>query len=273
MDYLLARIRDRKKGIRCVLSNRRIYDIPDTLNSAIPYDSGDALEEGEWFYLDGFSQRSYFSEIPSVPVNGAAYATIEDRELDAISFLCAIQDDGLVYFQRVTKTQILRQKRIVFGANIMLEESSGEIIITTRPDAIYRTTDDKLFFQKLSSIAPIFRGIEEIFREATDQETTCFLNSEFIVMGDAFNSSCVKKPNRKRIALAREALSGYDREQKEAVLQSIRDYYPSIINDDNTFRIETDEDLTYLLYGILQRYYTTADGREKRIASSARNIR
>lgn len=81
-----------------------------------------------------------------------------------------------------------------------------------------------------------------------------------------------KKPNRKRIALAKEALDSYDDEQKTAVLQSIRDYYPSIINDDNSFMIDSDDDLTYLLYGVLQRYYTTADGREKRIASSVRSL-
>lgn len=88
----------------------------------------------------------------------------------------------------------------------------------------------------------------------------------------AFDSSSVKKPNRKRIALAKEALDAYDQDQKSAVLQSIRNYYPSIINDDDTFKIQTDEDLTFLLYGILQRYYTTADGREKRIASAVRKL-
>lgn len=72
-------------------------------------------------------------------------------------------------------------------------------------------------------ITAIFQGIDEIFREATDEETNNFLASDFIVVGESYNSSCVKKPNRKRIALAREALNNYDSEQKEAVLQSIRD--------------------------------------------------
>ena len=124
----------------------------------------------------------------------------------------------------------------------------------------------------LSAITAIFHGIDEIFREATDEETNNFLASDFIVVGESYNSSCVKKPNRKRIALAKEALNSYDSEQKAAVLQSIRDYYPSIINNDDSFKIETDDDLTYLLYGVLQRYYTTVDGREKLIASSVRKL-
>lgn len=273
MNYLLARVRDRRNGMRCVLSNQKIYEIPGTLDSAIPYAPDDSLDEDEWFYLDNFTERTYCLDVLKSPFNGTAYAAITDDELGIISFLCAIQDEGLVYFQRVTKTQLLRQKRVVFGDNVRFEESSSEIVINTLPDAIYRLADNRLFFQKLSTITAIFPGIDEIFREATAEETTNFLTSDFIIMGESFDASCVKKPNRKRIALAKQALNSYDQEQKAAVLQSIRDYYPDIINDDDSFKVETDDDLTYLLYGILQRYYTTADGREKRIASSVRNIR
>ena len=272
MNYLLARIRNRKNGMRCLLSNQEIYKIPAMLDSAVPYAPDDSLEEGEWFYLDNFTQREYCLDILKAPINGAAYAEITDDELEIISFLCSAQDDGLIYFQRVTKTQLLRQKRVIFGDMVRFEENSKEIVINAVPDAIYRSTDDRLFFQKLSSIAAIFRGIDEIFREATDEETRNFLASDFIVVGTSYNSSCVKKPNRKRIALAKEALDSYDDEQKTAVLQSIRDYYPSIINDDDSFKIDSDDDLTYLLYGVLQRYYTTADGRERRIASSVRSL-
>lgn len=273
MNYLLAHIRDRKNGIRCVLSGyQKIYSTPDTLSTAVPYTPDDSLEDGEWFCLDNFTQRDYCIDILKSPINGTAYASITDNEIDIISFLCAIQDDGFVYFQRVTKTQLLRHKRITFGASVKFEENAREIIINDTPDAIYHFEDDCLFFKKLSSITAIFPGIDKIFHEATDEETRNFLASNFIVVGESYNSSCVKKPNRKRIALAKEAISGYDSEQMMAVLQSIRFYYPSIINDDNSFIIETDNDLTYLLYGILQRYYTTADGRKRYIASSIRSI-
>lgn len=272
MNYLLARIRDRHNGIRCILSNQEIFSRPDTLDSAVPYAPEDSLDESEWFFINNFSQREYCLEVLKEPVNGAAYAVIDDREFSKISFLCSIQDDDLIYFQRVAKTQLLRKKCIFFGDEIRFESESKEIVINHTADAIYRKEDDRLFFQKLSSITAIFPGIDNIFREATDEETNNFLKSNFIVVGAQYNSSCVKKLNRKRIALAREALDSYDKEQQTAVLQSIRTYYPAIINDDNSFRIESEEDLTYLLYGILQRYYTTADGREKRIASSVRRL-
>lgn len=272
MNYLLARIRDRRNGMRCILSNQEIYTSPDTLNSAIAYTPEDALDDGEWYFLDGFSQRNYCLDILKVPFNGTAYATIADDEFHIISFLCSFQDDGLIYFQRVSKTQLLRQKRVVFGDSVKFEENSKTIIINPVPDAIYRSTDNRLFFQKLSSITSIFPGIDEIFREATAEETNLFLTSNFVSMGESFDCSCVKKPNLKRIALAKEALDSYDTEQRTVVFQSIRTYYPSIVKDDDTFKIDNNEDLTYLLYGILQRYYTTADGREKRIASAIRKL-
>ena len=273
MNYLLARVRDRRNGMRCVLSNQKIYEIPDTLDSAVPYTPDDSLDEDEWFYLDNFTQRAYCLDILKSPFNGTSYATITDDELGIISFLCSVQDEGMVYFQRVTKTQLLRQKRVVFGDTVRFEESSSEIVINATPDAIYRLADNRLFFRKLSAITAIFPGIDEIFHEATAEDTTSFLASDFIVVSESFDAKCVKKPNLRRIARAKEVLNNYDPEQKTAVLQSIRDYYPDIINNDDSFKIETDNDLTYLLYGILQRYYTTADGREKRIASSVRNIR
>ncbi len=130
MNYLLARIRDRKNGIRCVLSDKEIYEMPNTLDSAVPYAPDDSLEDGEWFYLDNFDQRNYCPDILKSPINGTAYAAITDDDLGIISFLCSIQDDGLVYFQRVTKTQLLRQKRIVFGDAVKFEDSSREIVIT-----------------------------------------------------------------------------------------------------------------------------------------------
>lgn len=138
MNYLLARIRDRKNGMRCLLSNQKTYDAP------------------------------------------------------YISFLCSSQDDGLIYFQRVTETQLLQKKRVVFGDIVKYEESSKEIIINSTPDAIYSATNDKLFFQKLSSITAIFHGIDKSYHEATEEETRAFLESDFIVKGALYNRSCVK---------------------------------------------------------------------------------
>lgn len=274
MNYLLARIRDRHNGMKILLSNQNIYDLDNLFegSNVLPYSPADAIEESEWYYLEKFSAKSYCPDIIKEPFDGTDFAAITRADLDVIAYLCYVHDGETFCFQRVSKSQLLKRKRVVFAQEVKYEEDSQEIVINLIPDAIYRKNEDRLYFKKLSSITAIFHGIDEVFREATEEETLTFLKQEFVVLGSDFTSKNVKQPNRKRLALAKEAMDGYDKEQKTAVLRSIRDYYPSIINDDNTFKIETDDDLTYLLYGILQRYYTTADGREKRIASAVRAI-
>lgn len=272
MNYLLARIRDRKNGLRKILSNEKIYELPNTLGSAIAYSPDDSLEDSEWFYINNFSKQAYCLEFLKLQVNGASYTTIQEEEFKLIAFLCSIQDTDLYYFQRISKSQLVQHKRLAFGTYITYEDNAKEIIVKEVPDAIYRKADDRLFFKKLSSITAIFPGIDDIFREAAAEETEKFLNLDFIITIDDYKCTNVKQANRKRIALAREAMESYDEDQKLAVFNSIREYYPSIVNDEKTFNIGSETDLSYLLFGILQRYYTTADGREKRIASTIRKL-
>lgn len=272
MNQLLASIRDRKGGMRSVITNKTIYHIPDMINSAVIYSPEDSLEESEWFYLPDFSTRTYCPNFVKTPLNGTAYALIDDGEIDIISYICSIQDDNMFCFQKVSKNHLLQRRLIVFGSPIKYNENSREIVINSYPDAIYRKSDDRLFFQKLSSITAIFNGIEEVFKEATAEDTANFLQQDFLCVAEEFDNSRVKQPNRKRIALAKAAWAEYDQDQRSAVLGSIREYYPSIVGDGDKFIINNDEDLTYLLYGFLQRYYTTADGREKRIARSVQKL-
>lgn len=274
MNYLLAHTRNRKSSLKLVLPNEDgIYKISESLSSSIPYTAEDSIdEEYEWFFLDNFSHRKYCPEFTTLPINGTKYIPIKENEIKLISYLCSIQDGGLFCFQKVEKKQILKEKFLIFGDSFEIVENSKKIIINDIPDAIYRKEDDKLFFKKLSPIKKIFKGIDEIFREATDDEVKNFLASDFIIKAENYDFSNVKTLNRKRIALAKEVLKNYDDEQKAAIFQSIRHYYPSIVNDDNSFKIETDKDLESLLYGILQRFYTTADGRDRRIATSVRSL-
>ena len=152
MDQLLARIRDRKGGIRSILTDRKIYEIPDMINAAIPYSPEDSLEEGEWFYLPEFSKRSYCPEFVTSAINNTAYALIDDSELDMLAYICCIQDEDLFCFQNVTKRQLLKRRVIVFGSPIKYSDGTREISINQIPDAIYRKNDDRLFFRKLSAI-------------------------------------------------------------------------------------------------------------------------
>jgi hypothetical protein len=61
---------------------------------------------------------------------------------------------------------------------------------------------DILYFRDLSKIKPIFNGIENLFREATDTEVGEFLNKDFICLSENYSVESVKTMNRKRIVSA-----------------------------------------------------------------------
>ena len=128
---------------------------------------------------------------------------------------------------------------------------------------------DILYFQKLSKITSIFKGIDVLYREATDEETRNFLNEDFIKIDNGFSVDKVKTRNRQRIALAIDTLKILKKKERKVLIKYIREYCPDL-NQDNTdsFTISSDENLKYLLYGIEQRFYTTEVRSEKRIANS-----
>ena len=125
-----------------------------------------------------------------------------------------------------------------------------------------------MYFQRLESISGIFKGIEELYREATMLEVVEFLDSEFITLKGDFEAAKVKTLNRKRIALARDILSGLCAEDKEMIISYIKVYCPDLSAEEQKFTVSSDDDLKMLLYGIEQRYYTTPVGNEQRVASS-----
>jgi hypothetical protein len=105
--------------------------------------------------------------------------------------------------------------------------------------------------------------MDQLFKEATDKETSEFLINDFLEVNESFDSTKVSVPNRKRIALVNETLSLLSEEEKKAIY-SYSSGYGSVIFKDGKFKIETDDDLKFVLWGIEQRFYTTPIGNEKR---------
>ena len=60
--------------------------------------------------------------------------------------------------------------------------------------------------------------------------------------------------------------------EKKEIYHYIAEYCPGISNGKNRFHVKTNDDLTLVLYGIEQRFYTTPVGDEKRIANSVIKI-
>lgn len=76
----------------------------------------------------------------------------------------------------------------ICGNGAKLCEPQDLLVIKDIPDAVYIIKDDKLIFRTLSSISNIFKGIEDLYREATNTEVQQFLESDFIDLKEDFLS-------------------------------------------------------------------------------------
>ncbi len=272
MNYLFAGIKDRKHGVRRVITDVTLFELPENLNEAVPYSPSDALEEGEWFCVADFSTQIYCFDWLKNPINPMAFSEIRPAEYSIMDYFCAYQSSNEFYFQKLRKRQLIKTKKLFFGEGVTYDDDSMDVQIQDFPDALYIKNDNKLYFRNLSTVASIFKGMEELYRIATEDETQEFLNLDFIHLSENYKRNKVSKPNRKRIAMALDSFRRFDEEQKASILGSIYQYAPGIVDEQGGFAINTEDDLQALLWGINQRYYTTADGRTKLIASSVRNI-
>ena len=272
MDYVIAKLKLKQGNqiskFKKLLSDATIYVRPDDLDSCVPYDASTNIDDNEWFAIEEFSQQDYCLDFIKQNIDSVTFPQIETAQIENIDFICTCQNSNEFYFQRVAKAQLLSQKIIGLGDAVTYTSNSRSIVLHEIPDAIYLKSLDTLYFKKLSAITSIFKGIDQLFKEATEEETQSFLEKPFIRLESGFNSTLVKKANRKRVALALEALSNFDDVTQKIVFDTVKDYCPQLVADDETFKIETDDDLKLLLFGIDQRFYTTPDGKEKRIANS-----
>ncbi len=272
MSQLFAKIRVREhmnKYRKLLYIDKLIYPTSKELiqNSSI-YNPQTLLEDGEWYYIEDFSNSQYTIDIISGSFETVDFDTFLEKDFDKIDYIFAQEQDEL-YFQKINKTQLIKKRKgLHLGDNLKYDENISIITINEIPDAIYVKETDTLYFQKLTSITRIFKGIEQLYREATEEETINFLNEPFIVLKNGFSSEKVKKNNRKRIALAIDTLSHLKKTEQEQIFSYIGDYCPKLKNSNDSFEIENEEDLKMLLWGIEQRFYTTPIKKEKRVANS-----
>lgn len=268
--YTIGKIKTRSNdAYRKILSDERLFELPDYLDNHVEYSPSHKLEDDSCYSIKLFSEKEYSLDILRDEFTSAEYKQLlSTNEVDKLEYLFSYQNNTY-YFQNITPSQLRFRRFITLGDRYLFDPKTRNITIKEEPDAVYCKVKDVLYFKNLSAITKIFKGINALYREATEEEVIGFLDQEFISLSDGFSSKNVKQMNRKRIAQAIETLDRYDDKQMEHVLNSIRYYFPDLVSkNDTSFLIGSEQDLKLLLYGVEQRLYTTPDGRENRIANS-----
>ena len=273
MSYLYAGINQREKQNKmymAVRSDESFYMSADKMiGEKIPYDNETKIDDEAWFYIKNFSSTKHSIYQLTADINSADYNALTIEAFKKTTYLFSVSDDqNERYFQKVGKAALVERKRFIrFGNEFIYRPECASIVINDLPDAIYLKDTDTLFFKKLSTLTGIFPEISNLYKKATDEETKNFLNTRFFAL-EGFTPDQVHIPNRKRIALAMEILKTFDDSQKNEIYNYIGEYCPDIHHNDGRFTIKSNEDLSLVLYGIGQRFYTTPISKEKRIANS-----
>lgn len=276
MDQVFAKIKRLvKKPFFKILSNYTLYENGEVaLSACVPYSAGHNLDEDSWFKVEKFSHQSFCMDFLKKDFDSKDYDELKKEQFLDIAYLLSIQGPDF-YFQKVTPSLFIKKKVLGFGEAAKIEEGNNRIIINEQPDAIYFKAADTLVFRNLAAISGIFKGIDDLYREATQKETESFLQIQFISLKSDYDASKVSKPNRKRIALALDSLAKMSDQDKVNILAYIGDYSNAKLKFDKAtqkFEISNDDELKILLYGVEQRFYTTLFGQERRLANSVQPV-
>jgi hypothetical protein len=271
MNYLIAKKKRTNNTYYLVLSQEdRIYELPNDLLNIKAYDTNYKLEDDEWFGIQDFSNSNYSIPFLTQDFNSAEHHQIINNQYNTVKFFCSYQDEDDYCFQKFIFSNIISRKWISLSGEPEIKVNEPILILKSIPEAVYRKSTNTLYFKNLSDIKSIFPEIIELYKEATDEETENFLNSEFINLNDGFDKTNVNTANRKRISMAIETLAKLEEEHKVQIHNYIKDYCPELefSEEDNTFSIGNEEHLKNLIFGIEQRFYTTIVGNERRLANS-----
>lgn len=244
-----------------ITEDRDLYTVPcDLSTNSQEFNIDYNLSEEEWYAINRFSKQEYCAHIEH---ELSAIGYIDKDEVSRIEFCVAVQGEFLL-FQRVTPSTILRKKKGVIldffsgthSARII--ENDGMILLSSLPDAIYSKEEDILYFKDLSKLTRIFRGIDVLYKEATDEEVGKFFGLDFIMISSQFEIGKIKKRNRRKITEALDRISEFGSEEKTRLYEYAASYRISAFDQkQNKFVVSNNNDLGDLLDVVNQRYYTT----------------
>lgn len=273
MGYLYAKLKNSGKHIkiRKILYTDHIVfpSVDEIVQERVEYNPQTLLEDGAWYVLKVFSMTPYAIDIIKEEINSSAYDDLTPKELKQVEYFFTVSSNkNELCFQRVGRSALVRKRMISFLNNTVLyDPNSASITVKDYPDAIYKKDEDILLFRELSLITAIFKGVGDLYREATKEEICQFFDMEFVV-ADGIVAERVTVPNRKKIASALQVLKQLNESETNDIGVYIADYCPELKRSDNGFKITNNDELSKLLYGIEQRFYTTPVSKEKRIANS-----
>jgi len=268
-NYIFGKVKRKQKVFRIIQTHENVYNTDDLVLKGIDYNPNTLIENEEIYQVTNFSTTGFCIDFLIGELSTVDHDQITIDDLKKLSFICTVQEN--LYFFQIINSSFFISKKWFSIEELSLETEKPIITINPFADAIYNKENDTLYFKKLTAAQKIFKGMDMLYKEATESETHSFLQSEFLEVNEQFVVNQVTIPNRKRIALVTQTLSKLSEDEKTAIYK-YTSQYGQVTYADGKFKIESDDDLKFVLWGIEQRFYTTQIGSEKRVANSIISI-
>ena len=274
MNYLLAKLKGKRGGIRRVISQNAEFLALPNFQNAHPYSPRRITERDEWYTLKQASIKKYenpFRElIDGQRLNTIRYGQITVPEYQAVHYFCFTSKDYFL-FQKITPSQMLKKKWLSISEEPKFQNTQKIIILNEYVDAAINRKCGTLYFKDIGRIKDLYIGIEELYREATQEEVQSFIKQDFLELTDGYTIEKIKTKNRKLIALVIDKIQQFSGEDKRVLLKYGKEYLPQNIKK-NKFVAKSEDDLKNILYLIDERFYKGPISSEKMLANSVTTI-
>jgi len=272
---LFAKLKGKKGENKIIFTDEEnlqkisFFSIPQIQDDKIiEFEAEKRIENDEWFYIImNDEHREMITPYTNCSQNTADINTVLANDylnIETIFRIDTENEEQKIIFQKITNSNRIKSKTFLsFGDHPEVIEQGRSIDFSNRIDA-YFDGKNKIYFRNFSTIRSLFNGIEEYYKEATDDEVQKIIQNEMLQYAKDVN---VGIRNRKRIAaiLADENIKLNDSDFQNKIKQYANKYQeiPLTTNEDGKYIINNDKDLGTFLALVSGRYYTSEITGEK----------
>lgn len=234
------------------------------------------LEHEDWFYIEiDDDHRTMISEYSDQFSNTVSLNDVDESEFSKIDLIFQKCENDDLVFQKITKSKRMVEKSILrWIPNIGKSERTiieNGIELKSEIDA-YFDGNDKLYFKNFRTIRSLFKGIDDYYRIASQEEVDEFKKFNLVSFVSDFK---IKTNNLKMLAV----LKDYEIDLDDITVKNtfLRTYnqYPSQdfeLDDNQNFIIDSNRKLTSFLKLALGRLYTNPITKDKMEANYAKKL-
>lgn len=247
-----------------------------TSENSIEFDPEVKLEHEDWFYIEIDDDH-----MPMVKEYGDKFSStvslndVTEEEFSKIDLIFRKVGNDELVFQKITQSKRMVDKSILkWLPNIGKPERTiidNGIELKSEIDA-YFDGNDKLYFKNFRTIRSLFKGIDDYYRIASQEEVDEFKKFNLVSFVSDFK---IKTNNLKMLAVLKDYEIDLDDITVKNTLLRTYNQYPSQdfeLDDNQNFIIDSNRKLTSFLKLALGRLYTNPITKDKMEANYAKKL-